>query len=282
MTHGGVLVTGSSTGIGRACALDLDRRGFRVFAGVRRQEDGAALQAQAAGRLVPVMLDVTDAGSIAAARETLERELAQEPLAGVVNNAGVAVGGPLEALAIDDLRRQLELNTIAPVAVTQAFIPLLRRSHGRVVNMGSISGRVSQPFLAPYSASKFALGAISDALRGELLPWGIHVALIEPGTVKTPIWDKAGAQVEAFRATATPEQRALYDRNLDAMERLVRFAKRTGSKPERVARAVAHALTSDHPRARYLVGVDARAQLAIGKLLPTRATDRLFARVAGS
>jgi NAD(P)-dependent dehydrogenase (short-subunit alcohol dehydrogenase family) len=276
---GGVLVTGASTGIGRACARELAARGFRVFAGVRSDADAESIRADG---LEPLILDVTDADAIARARETIDTELGETPLAGIVNNAGVGVGGPLETLAIDDLRRQLEINTIAPVAVAQAFIPRLRRSHGRIVNMSSVGGRVGQPFLGPYSGSKFALEAISDAMRRELLPWGIRVALVEPGNVSTPIWDKGMAQVEEVRASATPETLELYGRNLDRMEKLVKLADKRGVPPEKVARAVAHAMTSSRPRARYLVGADARVQLALDRALPTRVADRLFSKIAGS
>jgi NAD(P)-dependent dehydrogenase (short-subunit alcohol dehydrogenase family) len=278
---GGVLVTGASSGIGHACALDLDRRGFRVFAGVRREEDADALRREASERLKTVMLDVTDATAIARVRETVDGDLGEQPLAGVVNNAGTGVGGPLEKLDLDDLRRQFEINTIAPVAVTQAFIPRLRASRGRVVNMSSVGGRVGQPFLGPYSASKFALEALSDVMRRELLRWGIHVALIEPGNIKTRIWEKGASQVDAIRAKADAEEMRLYGANIDRMEKVVKLADRSGAPPEKVARAVAHALTAARPRTRYLVGADARVQLAIEKGLPTRLVDRLFARLAG-
>jgi NAD(P)-dependent dehydrogenase (short-subunit alcohol dehydrogenase family) len=276
---GGVVLTGVSSGIGRACALDLDRRGFRVFGGVRREEDAESLRREASARFTPLLLDVTDADAIARARETVERDLGGEPLAGVVNNAGVGIGGPLETLDIDDLRRQFEINTFAPVAVTQAFVPRLRASRGRVVNMSSIGGRVSQPFLGPYSASKFALESLSDVLRRELLPWGIHVAIVEPGSVKTPIWDKAASQVDAIRANASEDELRLYGRSIERMGKIVEMTARNAVAPEKVARAVAHALTSARPRTRYMVGADARVQLFVEKALPTRLVDRLMARL---
>jgi NAD(P)-dependent dehydrogenase (short-subunit alcohol dehydrogenase family) len=282
VSGGGVVVTGASSGIGRACVLDLDWRGFRVFAGVRKEEDAEALRRDASARLMPVMIDVTDPAAIAALRETVDRELGAEPLRGLVNNAGVGTGGPLEALDVDELRTTLEINTVAPVAIAQQLIPRLRESRGRVINITSIGGRIAQPFLGPYSASKFALEALTDTMRRELLPWGIHVAAIEPGNVKTRIWEKGGQSVDAAREAMTDEQRRLYGANLDRMERLIGFADRNGTKPEKVARVVAHALTSERPRARYLVGADARVQLAIDRLLPTRVVDRLMARLGGS
>ena len=279
---GGVVITGASSGIGRACALDLDRRGFKVFAGVRKDEDAEALRRDASDRLTPVMLDVTDAGQIAALKDTVERELGDERLSGVVNNAGVGTGGPLEVIDIDVLRQTLEINTVAPVAITQQFIPRLRASRGRVVNITSIGGRVAQPFLGPYAASKFGLEALSDVMRRELLPWGIHVAAVEPGNIKTRIWEKGPKQVDEVRARMTDEQHRLYDHNIEQASKLVAFAERTGAKPERVAKAVAHALTAERPRTRYLVGADARMQLTLSRLLPTRVLDRLMSRFAGS
>ena len=276
---GGVLVTGASSGIGRACALELTRRGFRVFAGVRKEADAEALRGEG---LMPVLLDVTDAQALARVRDEIDRDLGRSPLAGIVNNAGVGIGGPLETVDLDDLRRQLEINTIAPVAVTQAFLPRLRRSRGRIVNMGSVGGRVSQPFLGPYSASKYALEALSDVMRRELRPWGIRVAIVEPGNIKTRIWEKGVAQVDEMRARMTPEQLELYGHNLERMEKIIRFADRSGAPPEKVARAVAHALTSERPRARYLIGADARVQLALEKGLPTAVADRLMAKLSGS
>jgi NAD(P)-dependent dehydrogenase (short-subunit alcohol dehydrogenase family) len=278
---GVVVITGASSGIGRACALDLARRGFRVFATVRKDEDAAALKADAPARLTPVLADVTQADDVQRLHEEVEAGLHGAPLRGVVNNAGIGVGGPLEFLAIDELRRQFEVNTFAPLAVTQPFVARLRESRGRVVNVTSIGGRVAQPFLGPYSASKFALEALTEVMRRELLPWGIHVAAIEPGNVKTRIWEKGASMVEQMKAEMGDDERRLYGANIERMERVIRLADRTGAKPEKVAKAVAHALTAEKPKPRYLVGADARVQLALDRLLPSRAADRLMSRVAG-
>ena len=169
-----VVITGASTGIGEACALELDRGGFRVFAGVRSEVAGEKLKAQASSRLTPVMIDVTDAASIAAAAEAVGRTLGDAGLAGLVNNAGIAVAGPLEAVPIEALRQQFEVNVIGQVAVTQVFLPLLRKARGRVVNISSINGGLSLPYMGAYSASKFAMEAVTDALRVELRTWGIR------------------------------------------------------------------------------------------------------------
>jgi NAD(P)-dependent dehydrogenase (short-subunit alcohol dehydrogenase family) len=192
-SHPAVLVTGASTGIGQACASRLVREGCRVFAGVRRAEDGERLSAAEPERLQWLLLDVTDAAQIAAAAEAVSRQVGEHGLAGLVNNAGIAIGGPLEFVTPDALRRQFEVNVIGLHAVTAAFLPLLRRGNGRIVHMGSISGRIASPFIGPYTASKHAVEGLTDSLRLELAPEGIHVSVIEPGQVRTPIWDKAVA-----------------------------------------------------------------------------------------
>ena len=178
-----VVITGASTGIGAACALHLDQWGWRVFAGVRKQGDAEALRAQGSARLTPVSLDVTDTVSISTAASAVAGAVGAAGLAGLVNNAGIVVPGPIELLPLSDLRRQLEINVVGQVAVTQAFLPLIRAGRGRIVNMGSIAGRMATPFTGAYGASKFALEALTDALRLELQPWGISVSIIEPGAV---------------------------------------------------------------------------------------------------
>src|ERR1700730_7250159 len=184
-----VVVTGASTGIGRATALHLDRLGFRVFAGVRREADAEELKKAATQRLSTLLIDVTDGDGVRAAAERVEQE-SPEGLAGLVNNAGIAVGGPLEFVPIDAVRYQFEVNVIGMVAVTQALLPSLRKGHGRIVNIGSVGGRTAAPFVGPYAASKHAVEAFTESLRQELRPWGIWVAVIEPGAIATPIWEK--------------------------------------------------------------------------------------------
>src|SRR3954466_5810537 len=203
--EGGVLVTGASTGIGEATALRLQKAGFRVFAGVRKPEDGDRLRA--AGVTVVQPLDVTKAEDIESAVTTVRQGLDGAQLRGIVNNAGIGLGGPLEALDLDDFRRTLEGNTTSQLAFTRASLPLLRKSKGRVVNMSSIGGRVAQPFAGPYIASKFALEAVTDVLRCELLGWGIDVVAIEPGTIATPIWEKSSAEAEKVLERLSPELR---------------------------------------------------------------------------
>lgn len=203
------VITGASTGIGRSAALHLDRLGHRVIAGVRNPGDGDALRTSASERLTPVVLDVTDADDIAQAVQVVDDALGGGPLDGLVNNAGISLGGPLEFLDIDRLRLQLEVNVVGLVAVTQALLPLLRRGPGRIVNIGSIGGRVTSPFMGPYCASKYAVEALSDALRMELGPWGIHVSVVEPGPVHSPIWDKGREQYREYAAAMPARARAL-------------------------------------------------------------------------
>jgi NAD(P)-dependent dehydrogenase (short-subunit alcohol dehydrogenase family) len=276
---GGVLITGASTGIGEATALRLDEAGFRVFAGVRKEEDGERLRSKASDRLRIIQpLDVGDAEQIAAAARFVEQELAGEPLRGIVNNAGIATGGVLEAMDLDELRRTLEINSIAPVAVAQAFLPMLRRSRGRIVNMSSIGGRVAQPFAGPYIVSKHALEAINDVLRLELIEWGIDVIAIEPGTIATPIWQKGSNQAEEALAGMSPEQRELYGKRVGKMAKVLASQTKRGAPPSKVAAAVEQALTAKRPKTRYLVG-DAYLLLALKTLLPTRVVDRLLYRL---
>lgn len=270
-----VLVTGASTGIGEYCALDLARRGFQVFAGVRRSEDGEALKSKAEGELEALILDVTNQGTIDAARGRIEEKTGERGMVGIVNNAGIVVAGPMEFVPLDELRKQLEVNVVGQVAVTQAFLPLLRRSHGRVVNMGSIGGRMAVPFTGCYALSKFAIEGFSDALRMELKPWGIHVVLIEPGAVKTPIWSKSKESGTSLRARMPADAEGLYGKQLDQLIRVASRMEKQGVDPSAVADAVMAALTSPNPKTRYVVGREAKAQAIISRLLPDRMKDSL-------
>ena len=275
MGRGAVVVTGASTGIGQASALHLSALGFEVLAGVRKEEDAERLRA--AG-LRPVLLDVTDQGSIEAAAATVG-EASAGGVTGLVNNAGIAVSGPLEFVPIDELRRQLEVNLIGQVAVTQAFLPMLRAARGRIVNVSSIGGRVALPLLGPYAASKFALEAVSDSLRRELRHLGVKVSVIEPGGIKTPIWQKGNAAAEAMLESMPADAERLYGALISAIRReSLRIAEERGLPPAAVAQAVGHALTARRPRTRYLVGRDAKLRAAAARVLPDRAFDALVAR----
>ncbi|HET7842265.1 MAG TPA: SDR family oxidoreductase [Terriglobia bacterium] len=277
--RGAVLITGSSTGIGEACALHLDTLGFRVYAGVRRDADGEALRQKSSGRITLVHLDVTDLASVAAARATIERQ--ETKLAGLVNNAGIVAAGPLEILPLEEFRRQLEVNVIGQLAVTQAFIPLLRKARGRIVMMGSISGRIATPFIGAYAASKYALEAMTDALRVELMPWGIEVAIVEPGSIATPIWEKSRQRSGEIARGIVAERRELYHLQYEAMRKAAKETGESGIPASEVARVVEHALTAARPRTRYLVGKDAKQRARLAKFIPDRILDRIIVKKLG-
>jgi NAD(P)-dependent dehydrogenase (short-subunit alcohol dehydrogenase family) len=268
-----VLITGASTGIGAACALALDQRGYRVFAGVRRAVDGETLRQQASAQFTPLLLDVTDAASIAEVARQLRGQVDGGALAGLINNAGIAVAGPLEFVSPERLRQQFEVNVVGVLAITQALLPLLRRGPGRIVNISSVSGRLASPFVGPYCASKFALEALSDSLRVELNPWRIPVTVVEPGVINTPIWQKSLAANASVLEEMPAESRALYGREVAAMQQYARSEK--GLAPEAVARVVVRALTAARPKTRYVVGIDARVGVLLSRL-PDRVRDWLL------
>jgi NAD(P)-dependent dehydrogenase (short-subunit alcohol dehydrogenase family) len=261
--------------------LELDRRGFRVFAGVRSAEAGQRLQQQASPRLTPLMLDVTDAASIAAAVATIRAAVGDAGLAGLVNNAGIAICGPLEVLPLDQLRRQLEVNVIGQIAVIQAVLPLLRAARGRIVNVGSLNGTVSPAYLGPYAASKYAMEALSDSLRMELRQWGIRVSIVEPGPIDTPIWQKSAVEADQMAANVPPAAMALYQADLDAFRRGVERFSANALPVERVVRAVVHALTAPRPKIRYFLTWMVRLSFKAFKMLPDRLRDWLIRRQIG-
>lgn len=278
--RGAVVITGASTGIGRATALHLDSLGFRVFAGVR-PEDAEKLKTDASERLVPLMIDITDAAAVRSAAVTVAERVGDGGLAGLVNNAGIAVAAPLEFVPIDEFRKQIEVNLIGQVAVTQAFIPLLRKGRGRVVNVGSIGGKVALPLLGPYAASKFALEGLTDSLRRELMPWGISVSILEPGGVATPIWDRSVAAGQAIIDGMPPEAMTLYGDRIGAIQKAAVQIARDGMPPEEVARTIEHALTARKPKTRYLIGRDAKIRARLSSILPDRVFDRMISRALG-
>ena len=278
MSKGYVLVTGTSSGIGEACARHLSGQGFNVFAGVRKAEDADRI---AGARIEPVIIDVTDDASVAAAAEQIGAAVAGSGLAGLVNNAGIAVAGPLEFVGIAEFQRQLDVNVTGVLRATQALLPLIRKARGRIVNISSIGGRVAVPLVGPYNASKFALEGMSDSLRRELRPWGIHVALIEPGAVATPIWGKGVDQADELDRDAPPEVRERYGEVIDAVRKESEKNKTEGVPPQEVAEAVAHALTASKPKTRYLVGRDAKMRAPMARVMPDRVMDAAIARALG-
>lgn len=271
-----VVVTGASTGIGRATALRLDSSGWQVFAGVRRPEDGEALQRSGSGRIEPLMLDVTDAEQIADAARRVDERVGSAGLDGLVNNAGIVLGGAIEALPIDDLRSVLETNVVGQFAVTQALLAPLRTARGRIVFVGSINGRLSLPFLSPYAASKHAIEAIGDSLRGEMRPFGVEVSIIEPGAIETPMREKGRVAGRHGREQLSSDQLLLYGKAIDGFMAAAAKGDEAASPPEKVAATIERALTAERPRTRYLVGRDARAQALVKSLLPDRVRDRVI------
>ncbi|MBD2678711.1 MULTISPECIES: SDR family oxidoreductase [Nostoc] len=274
--QGTVLITGASTGIGQACALLLDQLGFSVFAGVRQDIDAQTLQQKASPRLIPIFLDVTDAESIASVVDKVTNTVGDVGILGLVNNAGIAVPGPLELLPIAEFQHQMNVNVTGQLAVTQAFLGLLRQGRGRIVNMGSIAGRSSTPFLGAYNASKFALEALTDVMRMELKPWGISVSIIEPGSIATPIWNKSLAQADIGQDSLSESALNLYGQAMNTVRHKMQTIASRGISADIVAQAVVHALTAKQPKTRYLVGQDAKIQAVLKHILPDKLHDRLI------
>lgn len=281
MLRRSVLITGCSTGIGKACAVHLDKIGFRVFAGVRRDSDADALKIESRDRIEPVYIDVTELESINSAAKYVSDKLSGAGLYGLVNNAGIVIAGPLEFLPLEQIRKQFDVNLFGQIAVTQIFLPMIRKAKGRIVNMGSNSGLIAAPMIGPYSASKFALEAFTDSLRIELKSSGIAVSIIEPGDVNTPIWQKSAAVAQEL-ATHYPDTAiSFYSPFFSAVEAVSEKAPQNGIAPDSVAELVAHALTAKKPRTRYLVGKHVWLQSFLKKCLPDRMFDRLILKSLG-
>lgn len=272
-----VLITGASSGLGKATALHLREIGFHVFAAVRKEADGDALVRAAGEGLTPVYLDLTDGRAIARAAETVGSAAGPEGLWALVNNAGICVSGPLECVPIAEIREQLETNVVGQLVLTQALLPALRRARGRIVNVTSGLGKVALPFMGAYAAAQFAKEAATDALRRELRPFGVHVALIRPGAIMTPIWGKIQVRADQTRTTVDSEAAAAYAADYDAfLAENEAFAHRSATRPEDFAKAVAHAITARRPRIRYAVGTDSWATGVAARLLPDAALDFLL------
>ena len=272
------LVTGASSGIGQATALKLDADGHEVFAAVEPDSDTTGL-ATASERLTVLALDVTLSASIAASADEVSGRLAGRGLDGLVNNAGAGFPGPLELLAVEDLRRQLEVNVIGQIAVTQAMLPLVRQGAGRIVFVGSVGGVLASQFAGAYHASKFAIEAVGDVWRQELEPEGIEVILIEPSAISTPIWSKAIAYLDELVQSDSPRM-ARYRERLTAFRETLHSADEHGKAPEDVAEVIAQALTARKPNARYVVGAAGRFATALRPLIPDRLADKLAERTA--
>lgn len=275
-----ILITGASTGIGNHAALHLCNNGWQVFAGVRNDEAAEKLIRESGGHIVPVTLDVTSAESVRQSRERIEASLGDSRLNALCNNAGVAVGGALECLPLDDIRRQYEINVFGQIAVTQAFLEHLRDTKGRLLFTSSIAGRSAVPFMGPYCSSKFALEALADALRLEVRRWGIQVSLIEPGAIRTPIWEKSTDTAQRVYDSLGKRGHELYGDTLNHFFSLVQQSGTNASPVGDVTRAIEHALGSSRPRKRYLVGWDARQRIIL-EMLPTSLRDWILAKKLG-
>lgn len=278
--RGTVVVTGTSTGIGAATAIHLAEQGFQVFAGVRRIADGGALQAQTSNQLAPIIIDVTDEKTISAAATTVADAVGDRGLAGLVNNAGIAKPAPIEFQPLADFRTQLEVNLFGPVAMIQAFLPLIRRAGGRIVNVGSIGGLLVLPLNGAYSASKFGIRAVTDALRLELRQWSIHVSLIEVAPVKTAIFGKTYAELDALEQRLGEAGYRLYEEQAAAVRTATEKAAADADPPLVIAKAIADALTSDKPETRYLVGHGAK-EVGVAAALPDHLRDRALVHELG-
>ncbi len=276
-----VVVTGASSGIGRASALLLARSGFHVFAGVRKRKDGDALVREGGDAIEPLEIDVTERATIRAAGEALRKRLGTHGLDGLVNNAGIAMTAPVEYVSEEQLRHQFDVNVFGQIAVTQELLPLIREARGRVVNMGSVGSHLAIPFGGALCASKSAFSALSDALRLELHPFGIHVALIEPGAIRTPAIEKTLGGPDAAIAAMPAEGVARYGKMMREFMRRAHERESRGSSADVVAAAVLHALTAPRPRLRYAVGLHARTLAALPRVLPDRLLDRVRLRLFG-
>ncbi|HEX2918921.1 MAG TPA: SDR family oxidoreductase [Edaphobacter sp.] len=279
--HRAILITGASSGIGRATALRLARHGWRVFATVRKESDAETLKAEAPGDLETIYLDVADPISIAAAAREVEKRLEQSGLDGLLNNAGIGITAPVEHTSRDQLEHIFEINLFGQIALIQAFLPLIRRANGRIVNIGSVGDHITPPFGGALAASKAAFASMSSALRLELRPQGIHVCIVEPGSINTPAVEKTLGGVEEKIAVLPPGGATLYGAAM--RQAMSTFAKKehSGSSPEAVAKVVERALNARHPQTRYPAGKDSRKLSLLARFLPERLLDRAILKVFG-
>jgi NAD(P)-dependent dehydrogenase (short-subunit alcohol dehydrogenase family) len=276
---GAVLVTGASTGIGRATALYLDGKGYRVFAGVRKEADANSLEEEGSERLTPVMIDVTNEPSITAAKRRISRSVGKDGLAALVNNAGVGGGGgPIEFMKLQDLYEALDVNLFGQVAVTQAYLPLLRKAQGTVVFVASIGGRVASPFMSPYNMSKFGVEALGESLRHEVKPWDIDVVVVEPGSIDTQIWEKGADTINRIFSKLPARAKKLYGDQMRRFGEVITETASRGSSPEKVAKVIYKAIRSHNPRPRYLVGADAKIAARLKGTVPERTFTKLQGR----
>jgi NAD(P)-dependent dehydrogenase (short-subunit alcohol dehydrogenase family) len=275
------LITGASSGIGHASVVQMVQAGWAIFAAVRKAEDGEKLKSESPASVTPVIMDVRNRSSVFAAAEQVSSQLDGRGLDGLANIAGVGIAGPLEYTPPGDLQQIFDINVFGQTAVTQAFLPAIRRSRGRIVNITSVGAHIAIPFGGLLNASKGAFGLLSDTLRLELRPFGIHVCTVEPGAIKTPAVDKTLGNVESAIAKLPAQGAAEYGDMLRRFTRRAYAREMSGSSPEVVARAVHHALTARHPRVRYRVGKHSRVLSALPEILPDSLLDLLRLKMLG-
>jgi len=270
-----IIITGASTGIGEAIAVHLAKQGYKVYAGYRKEADAEKLKL-ACGNIVPVKLDVCSAEEIENVRLLVEKN--EKECIALINNAGIAVAAPLEGVPMEDFRKQLDINVHGLLMTTQAFIPILRKTKGTIIHIGSIAGKVSAPFLGPYSASKFAVEAISDALRMELRPWGIKVICVEPGSIQTPIWDKSLEASTDMENRISEDIKSLYQQQILTIRKMSKKIEARGIPAQKVAEVVEKIIKSSNPKARYVIGLDAKIQKILKWLLPDKWLDKILCK----
>jgi len=273
-----VAITGASTGIGKATALRMDAAGWRVFAGVRSEQDADALRASSSSRLIPLRLDITSSEQIARAVDRVAAEVGAGGLDGLVNNAGITIPCPLEVIPLDDFRRLITVNLTGQLAITQALLPQSRIAKGRIVFVSSVSSRRAMPMLAAYCASKAGLNALAEGLRQELRRSQIGVSIVEPGAIETPIWERGERELEGALARSSVDVEHLYGQLIAAFRDVADRALKRRLPPEKVVTAIEHALVAGKPRVRYVVGLDAKAQALSARLVPDRMFDFGVAR----
>ncbi len=276
-----ILVTGTSTGLGQACAIEFLKHGYGVYAGLRNTNSFPDwTKSFSQDILRPIQLDIEKPSEITAAAQRISRELSGDELVGLINNAGICVAGPLEAISTRDLETQMRVNWLGPIELTQQVFPLLRKSRGRIINVGSAAGRIALPFLGAYASSKFAMEAWSDSLRREVKPQGVGVVLLEIGSISTPIWDKLRAVAEGTLANASDEAKALYGESLQRFLQLnERETAQRKTTPEDVAKTAFEAMTTKAPKARYRIGLDAKVSGLVTGVIPDSWLDRILSKV---
>lgn len=267
-----LLITGCSTGIGYGAAVYFAQKGYKVFAGVRKESDVERLK-KACAEVHPLILDVTKETDIQTAVELISSQV--EGVFNLINNAGIAVAGPMEFVSLEDYRRQFEINFFGLVAMTKACLPLLRKTQGRVINVSSVAGRVASPFLGPYSASKFAVEAVSDALRREVAEHHVRVILVEPGPIQTPIWDKGLSSKDESLTTLPPHLEKVYGKAIDHFRKYVAQAAETALPIESVLKVFEQALESSSPQHRYMISKESLL-INLVPLIPSRWVDRIM------